>query len=53
MDCYDIITCRNSCRKYSNIQVSDEDIKKIIEAGLSAPSGQNEQPWHFTVIQAL
>ena len=48
---YDIITCRHSVRKFIKQQVSDEDINKIIEAGLSAPSGQNSQPWHFTVIQ--
>ena len=48
---YDLITCRHSVRKYKDQQVLQEDINKIIEAGLSAPSGQNTQPWHFTVIQ--
>ena len=27
----------------------DEDIKKIIEAGIAAPSGENCQPWRFRV----
>ena len=48
---YNIVTCRHSVRKYTNELVSKEDVKKIIDAGLSAPSGQNSQPWHFTVIQ--
>lgn len=47
---YDLITCRHSARKYKKEKVKEEDIQKIIEAGLSAPSGGNTQPWHFTVI---
>ncbi len=48
---YDLITCRHSERKYLDKGIPAEDIKKIIDAGLSAPSGQNTQPWHFTVIK--
>lgn len=48
---YDLITCRHSERKYLDKDISQDDIKKIIDAGLSAPSGQNAQPWHFTVIK--
>ena len=48
---YELITRRHSARKYTSQQVSDEDISKIIDAGLAAPSGQNTQPWHFTVIK--
>lgn len=51
MDMYEIITCRHSARKYKDEKVLDEDITKIINAGLTAPSGANAQPWHFTVIQ--
>jgi len=52
MDMYELITCRHSERKFTNDNVSKEYINKIIDAGLSAPSGQNTQPWHFTVIQS-
>ena len=48
---YDLITSRRSVRKYSKKQVSKDDIQKIIDAGLSSPSGGDSQPWHFTVIQ--
>ena len=51
MDTYDLITCRHSERKFTDKIVPKEFIDKIIDAGLSAPSGQNLQPWHFTVIQ--
>ena len=42
---------RRSIRKYKEIQVEQEKIESIIEAGLFAPSGHNAQPWHFTVLQ--
>ena len=51
MDLYNVITHRHSERKYLDKKVSEEQIKKIIDAGLTAPSGGNTQPWHFTVIQ--
>ena len=31
--------------------IPDSDLKKIIEAGLKAPSGYNMQPWRFIVVQ--
>lgn len=43
---------RRSIRKYKEIQIEQEKIEAIIEAGLYAPSGHNSQPWHFTVLQS-
>ena len=48
---YDLITCRHSERKYSDKRISDVDLQKIVDAGLSAPSGMNSQPWHITVVK--
>ncbi|MCS5421578.1 MULTISPECIES: nitroreductase family protein [Psychrilyobacter] len=42
---------RRSIRKYKEMQIEQEKIEAIIEAGLYAPSGHNAQPWHFTVLQ--
>lgn len=42
---------RRSVRKYKNEQIKDEELKKILEAAIYAPTGHNDQPWHFTVIQ--
>lgn len=42
---------RRSVRSYSAEQISQEDLDLIIEAGIYAPTANNEQPWHFTVIQ--
>ncbi|MFW6280377.1 MAG: nitroreductase family protein [Halanaerobium sp.] len=42
---------RRSIRKYTNKDVEDFKIKKLLEAGAAAPSAGNEQPWHFVVIK--
>lgn len=41
---------RRSIRKYTNEQVPEELVEKIIGAGMAAPSAGNEQPWHFVII---
>lgn len=45
------IKSRRSIRGYSTAQLSQETLDFIIEAGIYAPTTNNEQPWHFTVIQ--
>lgn len=41
---------RRSIRKYTDEPVSREDLTAILEAGRWAPSGLNNQPWRFMVI---
>ena len=36
--------------RYRRDPVSREDIEKIIDAAIRAPSGGNTQPWHFIAI---
>jgi Nitroreductase len=45
------IKSRRSIRKYQNEQIKQEELNIILEAGIYAPTGHNDQPWHFTVIQ--
>lgn len=42
---------RRSIRSYLPAQIKQEELDLIIESGIYAPSGHNDQPWHFTVIQ--
>jgi len=51
MELYEGLITRRSIRKYQNIDVDDEKIKKIIKAGMYAPSAVNKQPWHFIVFK--
>src|SRR5665811_1156801 len=45
------IKTRRSVREYLDTQLSEETIKKIIDAGRYAPTGLNLQPWRFMVVQ--
>lgn len=42
---------RKSVRQYTDQEVSDDIIKKILEAGRLAPSWVNVQSWHFIVVK--
>jgi len=46
----DIIISRRSIRKYTSIPVSQEQIEKLLQAAMYAPSANNLQPWHFVVV---
>ena len=45
------IKSRRSIRLFKEDQIGRKDLEAIVEAGLSAPSANNTQAWHFTVIQ--
>ena len=51
MELDECIAGRRSIRSYENKAVPKEIINKILNAGVSAPSGMNSQPWHFVVIE--
>ena len=42
---------RRSVREYADKVPSDADIDKVLEAGIWAPSGLNNQPWKFKVVR--
>lgn len=42
---------RRSIRTFKAGQISEEELRAILDAGTAAPSSMNRQPWHFTVIQ--
>jgi nitroreductase len=41
---------RRSIRRYTAQPVTDEQIRHLLRAGMSAPSAQNERPWQFLVV---
>jgi nitroreductase len=45
------ILSRRSIRKFTKEPVSDEIVKELLKAAMSAPSAVNQQPWHFIVIR--
>ena len=47
----EIIRSRRSIREFLVDPVEDSMIEDILEAGRWAPSGLNNQPWHFVVVR--
>ncbi len=50
-DFFDVLENRNSVRKYSDRKLSEELCRKLVEAGLRAPTAVNKQELHFTVVK--
>lgn len=51
MDMIDSIISRRAVRSFNSRELDKQAIDKILEAGRYAPSPQNSQPWHFTLIR--
>lgn len=47
MEFFNLIASRYSCRSFSSRPVPQAAIDKIIEAGLTAPTAVNRQPFHI------
>lgn len=50
-DALELMQLRRSIRNYNPTPVSEEDLQYILEAARQAPSGENHQPWRFTVVR--
>lgn len=50
METLEAIFTRRSIRKFSDRQIQESDINRLLKAGMYAPSANNSQPWHFVVI---
>jgi len=50
MDVFKAIKNRRSIRAFTEDQVSDSEVEKLIEAARFAPSAGNIQPWEFIVV---
>ncbi|WP_058495140.1 MULTISPECIES: DUF3330 domain-containing protein [Legionella] len=51
MDMIDLILSRRAVRSFNSRELDEQTIEKILEAARYAPSPQNSQPWHFTLIR--
>ncbi|WP_254062156.1 nitroreductase family protein [Acidobacterium sp. S8] len=46
------IAQRRATPSFDGSPISADDLRKIVEAGLQAPSGYNMQPWRFVVVRS-
>jgi nitroreductase len=51
MKVFEAILKRRSIRRYSQQQISEETLNRIVKAGMYAPSARDLQPWHFIIIK--
>ena len=50
-DVLDVIRKRRTVRRFTDEEVTDEQVETILEMGMYAPTYMNRQPWHFVVIR--
>ncbi len=51
MNVLEAISTRSSTRAYTSEPINEEELNKIIAAGLQAPTAANRQEIHFTVLK--
>ena len=42
---------RRSIREFTDREIPSEQLHEIVKAGIWAPSGLNNQPWRFVIVQ--
>ncbi len=51
MQIFEAMHTRRSIRKFDpDKSISEDDLRKILAAAMTAPSAGNAQPWHFVVV---
>ena len=51
MDVFEAIFGRRSIRRYTQEEITENDIETLLKAAMYAPSAVNKQPWHFIVFR--
>lgn len=47
----ELLLKRRSIRVFADKRIGKTDLRKILQAGLLAPSGNNRKPWEFIVVE--
>ena len=47
----DLIKRRRTVRKFADEDVTDDQLRSLLEAAVSAPTRYDTQPWHFVVLR--
>lgn len=49
--CYEFLLSRRSIRRFRDMPVAEQTLRRILTAACRAPSAHNRQPWRFVVIE--
>jgi len=52
MDVTEAIERRRSIRRFAEGEITDDEVRQIVEAARLAPSWKNRQPWRFVVVRS-
>ena len=50
-DFFDVVGCQRAHRAFADTPVGDDDIARLLNAAVYAPSAENRQPWEFVVVR--
>jgi nitroreductase len=48
---WEVVHAQRSCRQFTDEDVPDDDLERILGAAVRAPSAENSQPWVFVVVR--
>ena len=51
MSIYQTVIGRRTVRDYTDEPVSEELVRRLLQAGRMSPSSSDSQPWHFVVVR--
>ena len=51
LDFFEVVGSRRSVRKFKDLPVPEEDLRRILDAARMAPTSGNQQPWKFLVVR--
>jgi nitroreductase len=51
MEFFDALMGRRSIRRFTPGDIDENDLARILRAGMAAPSAGNEHPWHFIIVR--
>ncbi|MGZ4678410.1 MAG: nitroreductase family protein [Acidimicrobiia bacterium] len=50
-DFFTVVHSQRACRVFSDRPVDDDDVARVLDAAVHAPSAENKQPWEFVVVR--
>jgi nitroreductase len=48
---FEVVLGQRACRSFTDEDVPDDDLVRMLEAAVHAPSAENAQPWVFVVVR--
>jgi nitroreductase len=48
---FDVVLAQRACRDFAPDPVPDDDLARMLDAAVHAPSAENAQPWVFVVVR--